>query len=207
MDLEWTFLHTPNTHPPTSAPPLGGLCPSYPNGVVLITVPACDPRWPITAAHACRLQVVQRRHVIRAWSITVWVWGFPFRATGEDALKGKMRFWNYLRPWFLLNGRGKKPPKLVCNQREWSQQRTEMRSNYKGGCNTKSPNLESLGPGFHGLVINSSFMLKPVWAFGVCHYNQGLDGYRRFLIENDCYPTAIHLFVIGNSMLLFCNKI
>ena len=103
-----TYAQHPSTHTSPSSVGGGGLCPSYPNGVVLITARACDPRWPITAAHACQLQVAQRRHVTRAWSITVWVWGFPFRATGEDALKGKMRFWNFLRPWFLLNGREKK---------------------------------------------------------------------------------------------------
>lgn len=76
-------------------------------------------------------------------------------------------------------------------ENETNKEKTEMSKKDKYGRDIKPPNLGFSGLGFHGLVINALFILKPVWAFRFCHHNQGLDGYKRLFIENDCYDDQL----------------
>lgn len=80
----------------------------------------------------------------------------------------------------------------VFSKRKWHQQRENRMSNEdKDGHDIKHPQPQPRGaritwPGYKFLV-----MLKPVWTFVFCYHNQGLDGYKRFLIENDCYDDQL----------------
>lgn len=124
LDLEGTSIHMPGTHLSTLAlPSLRGPVPLSPQpssseGGCQLWHPANHGTLPITTGHPFLLQ---REGMWLGLGQSQTVSGvFPFKATGEDALKGRMRFWNWLRPCFLLHGKKKKEP--ACNVREQHQQ-------------------------------------------------------------------------------------
>lgn len=87
---------------------------------------------------------------------------FLLESLGKMLLKEE---WDFGTAWshvFCYMGKRRKKNLFAVRENETNKEKTEVSKKDKYGRDIKPPNLGFSGLGFHGLVINALFILKPV---------------------------------------------